>query len=59
MAAALGIIVGLWLHGLGLAAGAGVAFLMAGDVAFHLRLGDPAKALTPALLALGAGVGVG
>lgn len=57
VAAAAGIVIGVWVSGLGLAAGLGVVALMAGALMFHLRFGDTLKAMTPALLALAAGTG--
>jgi hypothetical protein len=57
VAAAVGILLGLWLNGLGLLAGLGVAALMAGAVVFHVRKGDPTKAMAPAFVALLVGGG--
>jgi uncharacterized membrane protein YkgB len=54
IAAALGVVAGLWLNGLGLAAGVGATALMVGAVLFHLRFGDSAKRTVPALVALAA-----
>ena len=54
IAAAVGVVAGLWLNGLGLAAGVGVTALMVGAVLFHLRFGDPAKRTVAALVALAA-----
>ena len=54
IAAALGVVTGLWLNGLGLAAGVGATVLMVGAVLFHLRFGDSAKRTVPALAALAA-----
>ena len=54
IAAAVGVVAGLWLNGLGLAAGVGVTALMVGAVLYHLRFGDPAKRTVPALVALAA-----
>lgn len=54
IAAAVGVVAGLWLNGLGLAAGVGVTALMVGAVLYHLRLGDPASRTAPALVALAA-----
>ena len=52
IAAAVGVVAGLWLNGLGLVAGVGVTALMAGAVLYHFRFGDPAKRTVPALVAL-------
>jgi uncharacterized membrane protein YkgB len=54
IAAALGVVAGLWLNGLGLAAGVGATAVMVGAVLFHLRFGDSAKRTVPALVALAA-----
>ena len=54
IAAAVGVVAGLWLNGLGLAAGVGVTALMVGAVLFHLHFGDPAKRSAAALVALAA-----
>ena len=54
IAAAFGVVTGLWLNGLGLAAGVGATALMVGAVLFHLRFGDSAKRTVPALVALAA-----
>jgi hypothetical protein len=54
IAATFGVVAGLWLNGLGLAAGVGVTVLMVGAVLFHLRFGDPANRTVPALVALAA-----
>ena len=52
IAAAVGVVAGLWLTGVGLAAGVGVTALMVGAVLYHARFGDPAKRTVPALVAL-------
>jgi len=54
IAAAVGVMAGLWLNGLGLAAGVGVTALMVGATLYHVRFGDPAKQSIPALVALAA-----
>ena len=54
IAAAVGVVAGLWLNALGLAAGVGVTALMVGATLYHLRFGDTAKRSIPALVALGA-----
>ena len=54
IAAAVGVVAGLWLNGLGLAAGVGVTALMVGAVLYHVRFGDSAKRTVPALVALAA-----
>jgi uncharacterized membrane protein YphA (DoxX/SURF4 family) len=52
LAAAAGILIGLWWHPLGLAAVAGMALLLIGAVMTHRRAGDSAKEAAPALTAL-------
>jgi len=52
LAAAGGVLIGLWWHPLGLAAGAGMAALLAGAVFTHWRAKDGAKDMAPAMLAL-------
>jgi uncharacterized membrane protein YphA (DoxX/SURF4 family) len=52
LAAAAGILTGLWWHPLGMAAAAGMAVLLLGAVITHRRAGDSAKEMAPALVAL-------
>ena len=52
LAAAAGILAGLWWHPLGLAAAAGMALLLLGAVITHRRAADSAKEMAPALVAL-------
>jgi len=52
LAAAAGILIGLWWHPLGLAAAAGMALLLLGAVITHRRAADGGKEMAPALLAL-------
>jgi uncharacterized membrane protein YphA (DoxX/SURF4 family) len=52
LAAAAGILIGLWWHPLGIAAAAGMALLLLGALITHRRAGDSAKEMAPALLAL-------
>src|SRR5580700_6868573 len=52
LAAAAGILTGLWWHPLGLAAAAGMALLLIGAVIAHRRAADGGKEMAPALLAL-------
>ena len=52
IAAAVGVVAGLWLNALGLAAGVGVTALMVGAVLYHVRFDVPAKRSVPALVAL-------
>ena len=52
LAAATGIVIGLWCHPLGLAAAAGMALLLVGAVITHRRAADGGKEMAPALLAL-------
>jgi uncharacterized membrane protein YphA (DoxX/SURF4 family) len=52
LAAAVGVLIGLWWHPLGLAAAAGMALLLLGAVITHRRAADSGKEMAPALLAL-------
>ena len=52
VAAAAGVLIGLWWHPLGIAAAAGMVLLLAGALLTHRRAGDAAKEAAPALLAL-------
>lgn len=52
IAGALGIILGVWVRGVGLAAGLGAVALLAGAVMFHVRFRDGMKRSAPALVAL-------
>ncbi len=52
LAAAAGILTGLWWHPLGLAAAAGMAVLLLGAVITHGKAADSVKEMAPALLAL-------
>jgi len=52
LAAAAGILTGLWWHPLGVAAAAGMALLLLGAVITHRKAADSAKEMAPALLAL-------
>src|SRR5580692_7371802 len=52
LAAAAGILIGLWWHPLGLAAAAGMALLLLGALIIHGRAADGGKEMAPALLAL-------
>jgi uncharacterized membrane protein YphA (DoxX/SURF4 family) len=52
LAAAAGILVGLWWHPIGLAAAAGMALLLLGALISHRRAADDGKEMAPALLAL-------
>jgi uncharacterized membrane protein YphA (DoxX/SURF4 family) len=52
LAAAAGILIGLWWHPLGVAAAAGMALLLLGALITHRHAGDSAKEAAPALLAL-------
>jgi uncharacterized membrane protein YphA (DoxX/SURF4 family) len=52
LAAAIGVLIGLWWHPLGVAAAAGMVLLLTGALLTHRRAGDAAKEATPALLAL-------
>ena len=52
LAAAAGVLIGLWWHPLGVAAAAGMALLLAGALSTHRRAADSGKETAPALLAL-------
>jgi len=52
LAAAAGILIGLWWHPLGVAAAAGMALLLLGAVITHRRAADSGKETAPALIAL-------
>jgi hypothetical protein len=52
LAAAAGVLAGLWWHPLGLAAAAGMAFLLVGALIMHRRAGDHGKEIAPALITL-------
>ena len=52
LAAAAGVLAGLWWHPLGVAAAAGMAVLLTGALITHRRAGDGATEMAPALLTL-------
>lgn len=52
LAAAAGILAGLWWHPLGIAAAAGMTLLLIGALITHRRAGDSAKEMAPALIDL-------
>jgi uncharacterized membrane protein YphA (DoxX/SURF4 family) len=52
LAAAAGVLAGLWWHPLGVAAAAGMTLLLAGAMITHRRAADSGQEMTPALLAL-------
>jgi uncharacterized membrane protein YphA (DoxX/SURF4 family) len=52
LAAAAGILTGLWWHPLGVAAAAGMALLLVGAIVTHRKAADSAKDMAPALVAL-------
>jgi uncharacterized membrane protein YphA (DoxX/SURF4 family) len=52
LAAAAGILIGLWWHPLGVAAAAGMAVLLIGALITHRRAADSGKEMAPALLGL-------
>jgi hypothetical protein len=52
LAAAAGILIGLWWHPLGLTAATGMALLLLGAVVTHRKAADSVKEMAPALLAL-------
>ncbi len=51
LAAAAGVLTGLWWHPLGVAAAAGMALLLPGALIAHRRAADGGKEMAPALLA--------
>ena len=52
LAAAAGVLTGLWWHPLGVAAAAGIALLLLGALIAHGRATDSGKEMAPALFAL-------
>ena len=52
LAAAAGILTGLWWHPLGVAAAAGMTLLLLGAIITHRKAADSAKEMAPALAAL-------
>ncbi len=52
LAAAAGILAGVWWHPLGIAAAAGMVLLLVGAVTTHWRAADGGKEIAPALVAL-------
>ena len=52
LAAAAGVLAGLWWHPLGLAAATGMVVLLTGALITHRRALDSAKEMAPALLTL-------
>ena len=52
LAAAAGVLAGLWWHPLGVAAAAGMVLLLLGALITHRRAADSRKETAPALLAL-------
>jgi uncharacterized membrane protein YphA (DoxX/SURF4 family) len=52
LAAAAGVLAGLWWHPLGVAAAAGMVVLLTGALITHRRAMDSAKQMAPALLTL-------
>ena len=52
LAAAAGIVAGLWWHPLGIAAAAGMILLLTGALITHRRADDSGKEMTPALIDL-------
>jgi hypothetical protein len=52
LAAAAGVLAGLWWHPLGMAAAAGMIVLLTGALLTHRRALDSAKEMAPALLTL-------
>lgn len=53
---AIGLVVGIWVPAIGVAAAIGFVLYFAGAVAFHVRAGDTAGAAVPAGLAVVAAV---
>ena len=52
LAAAAGVLIGLWWHPLGVAAAAGMALLLGGALITHRHAADRGKEMAPALLGL-------
>jgi hypothetical protein len=52
LAAAAGILAGLWWHPLGITAAAGMTLLLTGALITHRRAGDSGKEMAPALIDL-------
>ena len=52
LAAAAGILIGLWWHPLGVAAAAGMAVLLVGAIVTHRKAADNVKEMAPAWLGL-------
>jgi uncharacterized membrane protein YphA (DoxX/SURF4 family) len=52
LAAAAGVLAGLWWHPLGIAAAAGMTLLLTGALITHRRAADSGKEMAPALLSL-------
>jgi uncharacterized membrane protein YphA (DoxX/SURF4 family) len=52
LAAAAGVLIGLWWHPLGLAAATGMALLLLGAIIAHRRAADSGKDMAPALVTL-------
>ena len=52
LAAAAGVLAGLWRHPLGLAAATGIALLLVCALIMHRRAGDHGKETAPALITL-------
>jgi len=57
LAAAAGVVAGLWWHLLGVAAASGMAILLVGALIAHRRAGDHGKEIAPALITLLIAVG--
>ena len=52
LAAAAGVLIGLWWHPLGVAAAAGMSLLLLGALITHRRAADSGKEMAPVLIAL-------
>jgi DoxX-like family len=52
LAAAAGILIGLWWHPLGVAAAAGMAVLLVGAIITHRKAADSVKDIAPAVVGL-------
>lgn len=52
VAAAAGLVIGIWVPWLGIAAASGLVLLMLAAVVFHVRRHDPAKNLAPPVVLL-------
>lgn len=59
VAAAAGLVVGIWFPWLGIAAASGLVLLMLSALVFHVRRHDPAKNMAPPIVLLTVAVATG